>query len=280
MNMVRSRSLSFGFFLGGLLVFVAFFLVSYPFSHSEAQAPIQMTRLSSGDSSVAFMKDLRQGDRNADVKALQLMLNLDVDTQVAGSGLGSRGLETDFFGPATRRAVVAFQEKYASEVLIPAGLMSGNGFVGPKTRAKLNMLAIKDRGLFPTATPQQTPSVSVSSAPSPAVLPSPAASATSTKPVILRISPESGPYGTPITITGLNFQAKNYIATSYDLYKDVPSSDGKTIVFTLQNEAFRKISEIKKRNSKMQPVNIPFYISVKNENGTSTTPVLFTLTIQ
>ncbi len=44
------------------------------------------------------------------------------------------------YGQATMLAVVAFQEKYASEVLIPYRLSRGTGYFGSSTRVKLNVL--------------------------------------------------------------------------------------------------------------------------------------------
>lgn len=55
-------------------------------------------------------------------------------------GVYPEGLITGFFGNLTRQAVVRFQEKYASEILVPSGLSGGTGFVGPATRKKMNEL--------------------------------------------------------------------------------------------------------------------------------------------
>ncbi|MBU1015336.1 hypothetical protein KKI17_02780, partial [Patescibacteria group bacterium] len=87
-----------------------------------------------------FAQNLSQGNSNADVKYLQILLNSSADTKLADSGAGSPGNETEFFGPITRSGVIKFQDKYARDILVPLGLNSGTGFVGSATREKLNAL--------------------------------------------------------------------------------------------------------------------------------------------
>ena len=82
----------------------------------------------------AFTRGLDIGSTGEAVRALQALLNRDSDTRVAIAGVGSPGRETAYFGPATAAAVKVFQEKYG---IARAG-DPGYGYVGPKTRVKLN----------------------------------------------------------------------------------------------------------------------------------------------
>ncbi len=91
--------------------------------------------------SVALARDLSVGSSGNDVKTLQELLLKE--------GVYPSGLVTGFFGELTRSAVIRFQEKYATEILSPAGLSKGTGYVGGRTRAKANTLAGKPSSLPP-----------------------------------------------------------------------------------------------------------------------------------
>ena len=82
-----------------------------------------------------FQTNLYFGIRqNQEVRCLQEFLKSQ------GGGIYPDGLVTGNFLNATKSAVVRFQEKYASEILFPVGLQAGNGYVGSKTREKINSI--------------------------------------------------------------------------------------------------------------------------------------------
>lgn len=90
-----------------------------------------------------FTRYLSQGDINEEVRKLQIFLNQFKDTQVASSGAGSPGNETNYFGPLTRIAVIKFQEKYPEEILSPWGLTQGTGKFHRTTLQQANTLINK-----------------------------------------------------------------------------------------------------------------------------------------
>ena len=110
---------------------------------------------------------------------LQVLLNQNPATAIQGTGPGSRGQETEYFGFLTQAAVSRFQEKYYAEILAPNGLNWGTGFVGPSTRAVLNGIAMATTSLVMPLAPVSTASVSAGS---PTLLPvqAPTASASTT----------------------------------------------------------------------------------------------------
>lgn len=83
-----------------------------------------------------FPGDLKEGMSGPEVKLLQQFLNRDAATQIAVTGAGSPGKETDSFGKLTTAAVQKFQVKHG---LAKAG-NAGYGLVGPKTRERLQVL--------------------------------------------------------------------------------------------------------------------------------------------
>ncbi len=106
-------------------------------------------------SAFSFPTNLKLGSRGEEVKNLQILLNQDKDTQIATSGAGSPNNETTYFGPATVRAVIKFQNKYKQETLNPIGLTKGTGFVGALTRKKLSTMGTSGTTVT-TTTPTTT----------------------------------------------------------------------------------------------------------------------------
>jgi len=74
---------------------------------------------------------------NSEVRCLQEFL------KAQGPEIYPEGLITGNFLNLTQAAIIRFQEKYATEILVPLGLEKGTGFVGERTRTKINNLISK-----------------------------------------------------------------------------------------------------------------------------------------
>lgn len=74
---------------------------------------------------------------NLQVKCLQEFLKSQ------GQDIYPERIANGNFYALTQNAVIRFQEKYASEILAPAGEIRGTGYVGSLTRAKINQLLTK-----------------------------------------------------------------------------------------------------------------------------------------
>ena len=77
-----------------------------------------------------FEKNLTLGHISEDVRRLQKALNSSPGTQIALTGPGSPGKETNVFGALTKAAVIKYQK---ANTIAPA-----IGYFGPLTRAKMN----------------------------------------------------------------------------------------------------------------------------------------------
>ena len=106
---------------------------------AQVQQMVSQGVTSQTDLVAPFLKDLKSGDINPDVKRLQQYLNLN-GFSLSETGPGSLNNETDVFGILTKNAVIRLQEYYTSEVLTPLGLEKGTGKFGPLTRQKVNSL--------------------------------------------------------------------------------------------------------------------------------------------
>lgn len=84
--------------------------------------------VSTTDAAMTWSRSLKLGSRGADVKDLQVFLNMCADTKVSNSGAGSPGMETTYFGPATKAAVIKWQAA--------RGVYPNSGLFGPLSRAK------------------------------------------------------------------------------------------------------------------------------------------------
>lgn len=113
------------------------------------------SQLNTSTQSISLRQNLQQGDRGEAVKTLQKLLNSVPGITIAQSGPGSPGQETTYFGPRTEAAVRDFQQKYASEILLPLGLSRPTGYVGYRTRTALQEMYSTDSSKVSTPTEDQ-----------------------------------------------------------------------------------------------------------------------------
>jgi hypothetical protein len=191
LKLKRTTPFLSGIFLGVFSIIAVGTLLQFFLSPQRAKGASGATV-----SAPLLSRNLRLGDKGEDVRILQRFLNQNPLTQVSKTGPGSPLNESTYFGPLTKNAVIRFQELYASDVLAPAGLLAGTGFVGPFTRQKINIIS----GAL-----TQTPSQSATSSATSSVLVD--NSNNSAGPIITNLSQTSFSPGQTIKISGADFVA-------------------------------------------------------------------------
>jgi len=266
---------------------------------SELQAQIaEMKQHNTAElGSIQVTRALAPGGRGPEVRMLQQFLNSRRGIQVAASGPGSPGRETQYFGSKTRTAVTAFQRRHAADVLAPVGLTQATGYVGPQTRQKINALAAAGGGGTDTDSVGQQDADDFPGNPTENDLrerDDGEAADDPNAPVIDSISPAEGADGADVTIRGERFdREQNTVEVSLMRpvnYPSVASPDGETLTVTVETyiaQAIRarlpsydgsmELSEINARYSEKFPTHFDVKIRVKNSDGVSH-PATFELT--
>ncbi len=245
----------------------------------------QLNYAHQSSSNFRFLIDLKEGDRHPDVIELQKILNSDTITRVSTSGPGSSGNETDFFGALTKSAVIRFQEKHIADILWPAGLNSGTGYVGTVTRAKLNNILEEKTGLnpafdynsdsgsfppqfnLPEASTSQ-PSISNNQSLQTVFASGDLGSGTesilpdSQDLTLAYPSKYSGPIGTSVVLFGSGFNSSNtvYFGNSHFI-SNITSNDGSSLSFVIPNIPYGK-----------------YEVYVENEKGVTEEKTFFVVT--
>jgi hypothetical protein len=233
------------FFRKNILFFAGFFVLLMVFGVFAANIAYVSAENAKNQPIFFFLRDLRQGDTGEDVLQLQKILKI---------------AETGVFDAKTTQSVVEFQNTYANEVLRPAALTRGTGFVGLWTRLKLNQILLKpDPNTSPTA---------------PVI--APVSSVASTSPekkvseylLITFASMYSAPAGTTVTLSGFGFSTKSntvHIGKKYRVENVAAKSDSE-IVFTIPKNVSAGLYDISISNTSFKkPSNgMPFVVTVAN----------------
>lgn len=217
-----------------------------------------------------FNANLRIGSQGDEVRALQSFLEKE------GFKIATDETSNAQYGEGTASAVTGFQEKYAGDILTPAGLQYGTGFTGNGTRKKLNGLYGCGNPILPSAPPGGTTPPSPLPTPTPAPINPPSGTAT---PNILGIGPESGPVGTLVTLKGTSFtKTGNQVSFGYGSIMNLESS-GNLITFTVPESLTPACYYSTPRCLIATKLTAPgtYSVMVTNANGTSNS-VKFTVT--
>lgn len=230
-----------------LFISIPLFFLIVSFQTSAQTASLQSSSL--------FTQNLTIGSDNEEVRRLKSILNSIEATKIQDVPFNTE--KTTYFGEATKKSVVKFQELYAREVLYPVGLVKGTGYVGVQTRKKLNELAIS-----PTLTPQ------ISASTSPETLDLSALLAYFEPVKTYRVQkyqvlPESS-----VVLQGSGFSAADntvHIDGTYVL-RGIYSLDGKTLRFTLPKglTAGKHLVWVSNANGTSKNAAAPVYFFVSN----------------
>lgn len=130
-----------------------------------------------------FLVDLKPGSSHPDVLRLQKYLNTN-NFPVASFGPGSIGSETTYFGIATKKALINFQNFYKERILAPQGLTAGSGNFYSATRNFINSKEALLVEVLPTDKERVSPSTPTSTSEAIMLPPPPALGINLTQPSI------------------------------------------------------------------------------------------------